>query len=147
MLCPECSLKNECRKPCDDVEAFLKSMRNYKTTYTNKERSLTPFNQDRWMMFSDESMLPERDHLKPIYMELLPEIKDVILACGLTDRQQEIVQMHYEEGFSMSEIGRQLKISQQAVHQALFGHPKHGGGALRKIRLAISLHPGLKSYL
>ena len=36
---------------CDDVEAYLKSKRDYKLTYKNKERSLTPFDQERSLMF------------------------------------------------------------------------------------------------
>jgi len=147
MLCFECPLKAECRETCEDVEAHLESQRDYKTTYKNKERSLTPFDQERSRLFSDESTMPERDHLKSIYVELIPQIMEIIHSCDLTDRQLEIVLMHWEDGLSTSEIGRQLGISQQSVYQALYGHPKHGGGALRKIRAAVSQHPELSSYM
>ena len=37
----------------------------------------------------------------------------------LTSRQREIMTLYYDEDFSLSEIGENLKISKQAVHDAI----------------------------
>jgi DNA-directed RNA polymerase specialized sigma subunit len=132
---------------CAEMEDYLKSKRNYKTTYTNKEVSLTPYDQETTKMFAEERYLPERDALKPEYYELIPIVKDLIPTCGLTDRQQEVMQLFAEEHLSTAEIGRRLGIAQQAVYQTIYGHPKHGGGALRKIKAAVTRHTGLASYM
>ena len=132
---------------CEDVKEYLKSKRNYKTTYKNKEVSQTPFDQETTKMFEDRDCIPERGALKPEYYELIPIVKDLILTCGLTDRQQEVVQLYLEGQLSTAEIGRRLGITQQAVYQTIYGHPKHRGGAVRKIQTAVVEHPGLASYM
>ncbi|MFA5527968.1 MAG: putative DNA-binding protein [Peptostreptococcales bacterium] len=37
----------------------------------------------------------------------------------LTDKQRDVMQLHYEDDYSLSEIGEILAISRQAVHDAI----------------------------
>ena len=65
-----------------------------------------------------------------------PELENVI-AEVLTDRQREVVELHFFAGLNQRQIGEQLGISQQAVGQHLYGKLREGktvGGALRKLQ-------------
>lgn len=59
----------------------------------------------------------------------------------LSDRQREIVEWHFFEGFSQGEIARRLGVSQQVVQKSLYGVTRRGrpiGGSLRRLREALS---------
>ena len=146
-LCQKCSLKNECRKPCDDVETYLKAKRNYKTTYTSKEVSLTAFAEGKSMVWDNANELfIGSKMLQPECYNLIPMVWELIDGLPLTSRQRQIIGL-YRRGINMAAIGRQLCISRQAVNQALFGHPKEGGGIVRKIQKAIVHDEELRPYL
>lgn len=62
------------------------------------------------------------------------------LAGVLTDKQREVVEMHFFEGLSQGEIARKLGVSQQVVQKRLHGDWREGrlvGGALPKLREAL----------
>ncbi|HSL93876.1 MAG TPA: YlxM family DNA-binding protein [Bacillota bacterium] len=44
----------------------------------------------------------------------------------LTDRQQDVCRMYYEENLSLAEIGTEMKVTRQAVHDML----RRAGSAL-----------------
>ena len=148
MLCQECSLKSECREPCADVEAYLKSTRNYKTTYTSKEVSLSEFPEGSSKVW-DQSQDPFKrtKFLKKDYYALIPMIRELLPDLGTTKRQREIIDLYYNNGLSMAEVGRRLGISRQAVNSAIFGHPTQGGGIVRKIQTAVSVDERFGNYL
>lgn len=59
------------------------------------------------------------------------------LGTALTERQRDVVEMHFFLGLSQGEIARALGISQQVVHKCLYGVTRRGrsiGGALRRLR-------------
>ena len=60
-----------------------------------------------------------------------------IVSTQLTEKQETTLR-YYLDGQSMSVIGRKMNVSAQTVHSTIFGHPKHGGGAARKIRKVIN---------
>ncbi|HEU4404990.1 MAG TPA: sigma factor-like helix-turn-helix DNA-binding protein [Polyangiaceae bacterium] len=62
------------------------------------------------------------------------------LARALTDKQREVVEMHFFEGLSQGEIARRLGVSQQVVQKRLHGDRRAGktvGGALPRLREAL----------
>lgn len=128
MLCHNCSLKSECKTICEDVEQYLKSRRNYKTTYVNKEVSFTPRCEARegyliWLAKAVSKNVANRSNT---YRTQLPRIKRVI-DTQLTEKQKRIMIMHFFKGMGLSEIGRKLHISEQAVSQTIYGHSTWGG--------------------
>jgi DNA-directed RNA polymerase specialized sigma24 family protein len=65
---------------------------------------------------------------------------------ALTDKQREVVEMHFFEGLSQGEIARRLGVSQQVVQKRLHGDRRAGkmvGGALPRLREAL-LAPGAR---
>ncbi len=148
MLCQECSLKNECERTCADVEAYLKSKRNYKTTYTGKEVSLWAFPEgasEFWSQSRDPFVSTK--FLRKEYYALIPAIRELLPNLGITDRQREIIDLYLNNGLSMAAVGRRLGISQQAVSFAIFGHPVQGGGIVRKVKKAIATDERFENYL
>ena len=62
------------------------------------------------------------------------------LTTALTQRQRDVVEMHFFLGLSQGEIARNLGVSQQVVHKCLYGVTRRGraiGGALRRLREAL----------
>jgi Sigma-70, region 4 len=62
------------------------------------------------------------------------------LARALTEKQREVVEMHFFEGLSQGEIARRLGVSQQVVQKRLHGDWRAGklvGGALPRLREAL----------
>jgi RNA polymerase sigma factor (sigma-70 family) len=51
--------------------------------------------------------------------ELGEEEIEVIKKCGLTERQEKCIIMHYVDGMSERDIGKRLSISQPTVHEHL----------------------------
>ena len=146
MHCQECSLKSECKETCEDLEAYLKSKRNYKTT--NNEVSLDTFpegNSTVWDQSNDPFETTE--FLRKKYSALAPAIRNVLPNLATTDRQREIIGHYLIDGLSMAEVGRRVGISRQAVNSAIFGHPTQGGGIVRKIQKAIAADERFANYL
>jgi len=68
----------------------------------------------------------------------------VVVAEALTQRQRDIVEWHFFEGLSQGQIARRLGVSQQVVQKSLYGVTRGGrpvGGALRRLRKALTQHP------
>ena len=136
MLCFKCSLKKgECKEVCDDVLQYLKSKRNYKTTYVNKEIGLSVVSEktvsmDCWKKGKNQS----RNQFHETWMLIVQ-----IVETKCTEKQKQIFWM-YLDGLTMAEIGRRLNISGQAVKNAIFGHPKQGGGIVRKIQKHLGIN-------
>ena len=148
MLCQECSLKSECERTCEDVEAYLKSKRNYKTTYTGKEVSLWAFPEgasEFWNQSRDPFVSTK--FLRKEYYPLISAIRELLPNLAITDRQREIIDLYLNNGLSMAAVGRRLGISQQAVSFAIFGHPVQGGGIVRKVKKAIATDERFENYL
>ena len=61
-----------------------------------------------------------------------------IIESKLTPKQKDNTIM-YLDGHSMGSIGRHNGTSGQAVRDSIFGNPKHGGGAVRKIQKVYGL--------
>ena len=62
---------------------------------------------------------------------------EAVVAEVLTDRQRDVVELHFFGGLNQRQIGEQLGISQQAVGQHLYGklrNEKAVGGALKKLQ-------------
>lgn len=59
---------------------------------------------------------------------------------ALTDKQREVVELYFFEGYSQHEIARRLGVCQQVVQKRLFGVQRGSrriGGALSKLRQAL----------
>jgi RNA polymerase sigma factor (sigma-70 family) len=59
------------------------------------------------------------------------------LGSALTDKQREVIELHFYEGLSQGQIARRLGITQQVVHKRLHGASRGGklvGGAISKLR-------------
>ena len=69
---------------------------------------------------------------------LRPEIEQLLREV-LTDKQREVVLLHFLEELNQRQIAERLAISQQSVSEHLYGKLRNGhavGGALRKLRNA-----------
>ena len=137
MLCFNCSLKNECQEICEDVNQYLKSKRNYKTTYVNKEIGISDFviDEKAVMDYQDKERSFGNSQNEPNH-EKWEKVMDIV-STQLTE-MQETTFSYYLDGQSMPEIGRKMNVSAQTVHSTIFGHHKHGGGAARKIRKVLN---------
>jgi len=56
-----------------------------------------------------------------------------VIETKLTPKQRDNTIL-YLDGHSLESIGRKNGTSGQAVRDSIFGHPKQGGGAVRKIQ-------------
>ena len=66
-----------------------------------------------------------------------------LVATGLTERQQEIVRLTYDEQLTQAEVAARLGITQQVVSKQLFGVVRDGkriGGAIRRLRQLCEEH-------
>lgn len=61
-----------------------------------------------------------------------------IIETNLTSKQRDNT-LSYLDGKSAASIGRQNGTSGRAVRYSIFGHPKQGGGAVRKIQTALEI--------
>jgi RNA polymerase sigma factor (sigma-70 family) len=65
------------------------------------------------------------------------EILRLVISTRLTERQRQIVELHFLEGLSQVEVAERLGISQQTVSRQLFGAVRSGakvGGAMKRLR-------------
>lgn len=79
---------------------------------------------------------------------LWPSIQ-AVMAEALTERQSQVITLHFFSGLNQRQIAEQLKISQQSVSEHLYGKVRGGhavGGAIRKLRKACAKH-GIHSDL
>ena len=130
MLCQTCSFKKSCGHLCKPVDSYLKSKRNYKTTHVNKEIGISEVSLKHGSFNAWMSSKKNRDRHQ-FHIQWMKIVK--VIDTKLTDRQHEIIWV-FLDGLPMREIGRRLGISGQAVNYTIFGHPKHGGGIVRKIQ-------------
>ncbi len=148
MLCQKCSFRSECKKPCSEVEEYLKTKLNHTTTESENHVSLWVFPEGNSKVWDyANSPIVSTQMLKGQYYSLKQEISTLIESLKLTNRQHQIIDFYYFQGIDMVSIGSQLGISRQAVNQALFGHPIQGGGIVKKIRKAVVQDEYLKNYL
>ncbi len=89
--------------------------------------------------FSDPLWPPSYD--PPERVALYDRVRDAV-ASALTDKQREVVEAHFFEGLSQSEIAARLGITQQVVQKRLYGVRRGRnvvGGALRRLRAALTM--------
>ncbi len=90
-----------------------------------------------WADERDEARDDERDEPEG---EARGERLRAAMATALTDKQREVVELHFFEGLSQGEIARRLGVTQQVVQKRLHGTARRGkmiGGALPKLRAAL----------
>lgn len=82
----------------------------------------------------------EVDHDRSAQWEEAVAMLALVIRTGLTQRQQEIVDLYFYEGKTQAEIAVILGISQQVVSKQLFGASRKGkmvGGVIRKLRKSL----------
>jgi RNA polymerase sigma factor (sigma-70 family) len=101
---------------------------------------------DRWQRFAQTDRIwheapedvTERHERLDRARRLWPDVRRLIDDI-LTDRQREVVLLHFIEELNQRQIAERLGISQQSVSEHLYGKMRNGravGGALRKLRKA-----------
>lgn len=93
---------------------------------------------------ADTALWAPCDSGHPDHRDHLSARVRAVVAEALTRRQRDIVEWHFFEGLSQGEIARRLGVSQQIVQKALYGVTRGGrpvGGALRRLREALTRHP------
>ena len=143
-LCQTCPQKTSktCHQICPTLQSYLKGVRNYKTTYVNKEVGFNEVyaNQAR------ESLAEYGDtsgSFTQKFGHLLPTIEKIVLEHG-TDRQKQIYSMWITEKMSLLYISQELHIKPQSVYEVIFGH-RGQGGLVRKIRKHLAKLPEVSS--
>jgi hypothetical protein len=97
-------LKNECQEICEDVNQYLKSKRNYKTTYVNKEIGISDFviDEKAVMDYQDKERSFGNSQNEPNH-EKWEKVMDIV-STQLTEKQETTLR-YYLDGQSMSVIG------------------------------------------
>ena len=142
MQCSECKKRPSCKELCESVEIELRKRCNGKSTYKNKEVSISEVTVKE---SSFDSYLQRNERTKrngyikntTISHEVWMDIMNII-ETKLTDKQKENT-ISYLDGNSAASIGRQNGTSGRAVRYSIFGHPKQGGGVVRKIQAALEI--------
>jgi predicted DNA-binding protein YlxM (UPF0122 family) len=142
--CQTCSLKDSrCHELCTDIQLYLRNSRNYKTTYVNKEVSLSVVyeseNRDKKVYPTLSDFLDNSGSFTEKYGHLLPTIEKIVLEHG-TDRQKQIYSMWITEKMSLMYISQELHIKPQSVYEVIYGH-RGQGGLVRKIRKHLAKLP------
>ena len=137
MLCSKCSKRTSCKELCDKVESFLKKNKNYKSTYRKKEIAICEMKEEEdsyYRCLEANHDIARNGYVKntTISHEVWMDVR-AIIETKLTVKQKDNIIM-YLDGHSMESIGRKNGTSGQAVRDSIFGHPKQGGGAVRKIQ-------------
>ncbi|OUU23022.1 MAG: hypothetical protein CBC13_06705 [Planctomycetia bacterium TMED53] len=91
-VCSRCPVRSGCNKICDLVENLIPSMEKGRVDAEDLPRL--------YMGIRTVNVLLENTHL-------------------LTPRQQEVVQLYYRESLQQQEIAERLRVTQQAVADAL----------------------------
>ena len=137
--CPQ-NRSKACTEICSTLKQHLKSIRNYKTTYVNKEVGLSVVHENQF----HESLgdyLDISGSFTEKFGHLLPTIEKIVNEFG-TDRQRQVFSMWINERMSFSFIAEQLHIKVQSVHEVIYGH-RGQGGLIRKIRKHLAKLPEL----
>ena len=138
MLCSECGKKRTCKALCDEVKDFLNQNRNYKTTYKNHEVSIGQYALNRHYELDPHDTAAEVEQsVIDTNKDCLPAIYDIV-ETNFTPKQQTLFQLHFSQDMPVSTVAKQMNVSQQTAHQAIYGHPRNGGGIVRKLQKAIS---------
>lgn len=142
MLCTTCSKKPSCKELCESVELELRKRCNGKSTYQNKEEGLSDMAMEGYCFeqYLQIGRTKERNgNIKNtrISQDVWMDIRNII-ETKLTPKQKDNTIM-YLDGHSMGSIGRKNGTSGQAVRDSIFGHPKQGGGVVRKIQKVYGL--------
>ena len=135
--CPQKTSKT-CHQICPKIQAHLSGLRNYKTTYVNKEVGLNVVHGNRVY----ESLAEYGDtsgSFTEKFGHLLPTIEQIVSDHG-TDRQKEVYSLMIHEKMSFSYIAEQLHMKVQSVHEVIYGH-RGQGGLVRKIRKHLTKLP------
>ncbi len=137
MLCSTCSKRTSCKEICEEVESFLKKKKNYKLTYRKKEIAICEMAEDNkcFERYLRTYRKKERNGCiknTTISHEVWMDIRNII-ETKLTPKQRDNT-ISFLDGHSMESIGSKNGTSGQAVRDSIFGHPKQGGGAVRKIQ-------------
>lgn len=135
MSCFKCSLKSECKAPCEDVNEFLKETTIGKTTYRNHEVALTGKLLIKHDSENSDSFM--ETGITKYEKKYFGDVIEIILS-ELTLKQKNIMIM-YLEGHSNAVIAESIGTTRQAVHYAINGHPIHGGGIIRKIQKKLNV--------
>ena len=88
--------------------------------------------------YEDPEDLAARHERAESAKALLPELQAIIDEV-LTERQRQVVNLHFFEQLNQRQIAETLGIAQQSVRERLYGKVRRGrvvGGALRKLRKA-----------
>ena len=135
MSCFKCSLKSECKEPCEDVNEFLKETTIGKTTYRNHEVELSEKVLNKHEGKYSDSFI--ETGITTYEKKYLGDIIEIIHS-ELTKKQRRIMIL-YLEGHSSTVIAESIGTTRQAFHYALNGHPNHGGGIIRKIQKKLNI--------
>ena len=133
--CPKNASKN-CHQICPAIKDYLKGKRNYKTTYVNKEDSISVVheNEDRdkkvYPTLSD--FLDDSGSFTEKFGHLLPMIEKIVEDYG-TKRQAQVWDLYLHEHMSLGYIATLLYMKRQSVHEVLYGR-RGQGGLIRKIQ-------------
>jgi hypothetical protein len=142
MLCTTCSKYAKCNTPCNKVENDVLKECNGISTRRNKEYRLTDFADEiysvkkylNWLHNVDTRNKVERDKQRhAVWNEII-----VVIDTNLTHKQKVYI-MLYLEGNTFAAIGRIFSISGGAIRYAIYGDPRNGGGAVRKIQIALGI--------
>ena len=142
MLCSTCSKRTSCKEICDSVELELKNRCNGNSAYKNKEEALSDMTMESYCF--ERYLQIGRTKERNVNIENTNVSKkdwmDIrnIIATNLTPKQRDNTIL-FLDGHSLGSIGRRNGISEQAVWYSIFGHPKQGGGAVRKIQKVYEL--------
>jgi len=139
-LCQTCPQKTSktCHQICPMLQNYLKGVRNYKTTYVNKEVGLNVVHANT-VHESLEEYLDTSGSFTEKFGHLLPIIEKIVLENG-TDRQREVYSLMIHEKMSFPYIAEQLHMKVQSVHEVIYGH-RGQGGLVRKIRKHLAKLP------
>jgi len=155
-LCQTCPKKasKTCHQICPNIQGYLNGLRNYKTTYVNKEVGFSKVHENRVyetleVGFNDvhanqiHESLAECGDTSGSFTEkfghLLPTIEKIISEHG-TDRQKQVYSFMIHEKMSLTYIAEQLHMKLQSVHEVIYGH-RGQGGLVRKIQKHLAKLP------
>ena len=142
MLCSNCKKRSTCNEPCKKVEERVLKSCNGISTHRNKEIGECEITYEydgvqeylRLLQYgTKEAEIKERDQFHEEWMQIMKAIDNL-----LTHKQKVYIKL-YIEGDSFAAIGRMFNVTGTAVRYAIFGHPAHGGGAVRKIQIALGI--------
>lgn len=119
------------------MKDLINQNRNYKTTYKNHEVSIGQYALNRHYELDPHDTTAEVEQsIVETYKDCLPAIHDIV-ETDFTSKQKTLFQLHFNQDMPVSTVAKQLNVSQQTVHQAIYGHPRNGGGIIRKLQKSL----------